>query len=44
MRPSAASPNFPQQSNVWAGVGLTSGMKIGQPGGHSGQNGSLKDL
>lgn len=44
IRPSAVSPNFPQQSNVWAGVGLTSGIKIGQQGGRSGQNGSLKDL
>lgn len=40
----ANSPSFPQQPNGWAGVGLTSGLKIGQSAGHSGLNGPLKGL
>jgi hypothetical protein len=38
------SPSFTQRPNGWAGVGLTSGLKVGQPAGHSGLNGSLKGL
>ncbi|KAH6607927.1 hypothetical protein Trco_004240 [Trichoderma cornu-damae] len=45
MRPSGMnSPSFPQRPNGWAGVGLTSGLKVGQPTNHSGLDGSLRSL
>ncbi|RFU73973.1 nedd8-activating enzyme e1 regulatory subunit [Trichoderma arundinaceum] len=38
------SPAFLQRRNGWAGVGLTSGLKVGQPIGHSELDGPLRSL
>ncbi|KAL7951128.1 hypothetical protein V8C42DRAFT_138701 [Trichoderma barbatum] len=40
----ANSPGFLQRGNPWAGVGLTSGLKVGQPTGQTGTNGPLGGL
>ncbi|UKZ82161.1 hypothetical protein TrVFT333_009945 [Trichoderma virens FT-333] len=41
---SVNSPGISQRSNPWAGVGLTSGLKVGQPSGLTGANGPLGSL
>ncbi|KAL7814302.1 hypothetical protein V8C44DRAFT_326332 [Trichoderma aethiopicum] len=38
------SPSFPPRRDAWVGVGLSSGLKVGQPTGQTGLNGPLRNL
>ncbi|KAJ4857479.1 zinc-RING finger domain-containing protein [Trichoderma breve] len=43
-QPGTNSPGFPQRGSPWASVGLSSGLKSGEPPGQTRVNGPLRDL